>query len=200
MSDEKWVLIEKLDLGSVTDRFADKKGWWWRLWHTAEKVEAEYRQFLYLIATNPGKTVVPWSQDLDDYWHTHILDTVKYKADCEAIAGRAIDHNPHLPQGTPEQAAAFKDTKTMYREAFKDKADAQRAGSSSSSAAGCGTVMPIIFCGTVAAPPPSSSYSSGSSCSSGSSGSGSSCGSSSASSCGSSSCGSSCGGGGCGSS
>lgn len=190
---EVWAKIQKLDLSSVREKFKADKGVFWRMRKSADTVEAEYRQFLYLIATNEGKVVVPWTQDLDDFWHRHILDTAKYQADCEAVFGRIVHHNPHLAVGSSQQAKAFLETKQMYRDAFRDKADQKKkTGSADSTSAGCGTFMPVVFCGTVATPSSYSSSSSGcSSSSSSSSSSGSSCGSSSGG-------GSSCGGGGCG--
>jgi len=180
---EKWDQIQALDLNSITDKYASKfierrtlelqstESWWWNLWNDAKdiardeasesvpEIESEYRQFLYLLAINPGKTVVPWSQELDDFWHLHILDTGKYAADCGKLFGKFIHHNPNLPKGT--DATAFNETKEMYKEAFT-------AAPSCSSA-------PASSCSST-----SSSCSSGSSssCSSSSCSSGSSCGSS----------------------
>lgn len=188
-------MIRDLDLTTVKNKLASKKSWWWNSWNDIDKLELEYKQFLYLIAINSDKMVVPWTQDLDDLWHEHILDTQKYADDCQKIFGKFIHHNPHVPKGSSKHSTAFNDTKKMYKEAFKEKADKKKSGSSGSGCgAGCGStnntvIMPVVFCGSA------SSHSSGSSCSSGTSG-GSSCSTSSCSS--GSSCGSSCGGGGCG--
>lgn len=192
-------MIRDLDLTTVKNKLSDKKGWWWRCRNDIDKLELEYKQFLYLIAINPNEMVVPWTQDLDDLWHEHILDTQKYADDCQKIFGRFIHHNPHVPKGTSKHSTAYNNTKKMYKEAFKEKADKTKSGSSSSSGcgAGCGgtnntVIMPVVFCGSA----PSSGISSCSSGGSTSSGGGSSCSTSSCSS--GSSCGSSCGGGGCG--
>ncbi len=85
--DEKWYKVAALDLKSVRKKFVVKKGLWWCMRRDAGLVEREYRQFLYLIICNPGQTVVPWSHDLDDFWHEHILDTAKYAEDCNTIMG-----------------------------------------------------------------------------------------------------------------
>ncbi len=109
--------IDSLDLASVRKKFLSQKSWWWKFWHTDEsfEIERDYRDFLYVIGSNPGQTVVPKTQDLDDFWHCHILDTRKYEKDCMAIFGEVIHHNPHLPKGTPAHSKATQNTKAMYK-------------------------------------------------------------------------------------
>jgi len=146
--DAKWQAIAAIDLGSIRQKLASKKSTWWHFWHSTARLEKEYRQFLFLIATNPGLTVVPWSQALDDFWHEHILDTAKYAADCNAVMGGFIHHNPHLPKGTMQHRDAFIATVKMYRAAFGEKAKLR--GRSASDGAGCGAGMPVVFCGSQA--------------------------------------------------
>jgi uncharacterized membrane protein YgcG len=213
---EKWTLVQELDLSTVKAKYLTTKSWWWKWRNDVDQIETEYRQFLYLIAINPGKTLVPWSQDMDDFWHAHILDTGRYSKDCQQLFGQYIHHNLSLPnEGTGSQKAAFKETKELYREAF-DKKKQAAAGSAGGDTnvviIGCGSSFTPVFCAAptpyydpapsagMYSPPasysPPTSYhapscSSGhSSCSSGSSGSSCSSGSSGGSSCG--------GGGGCG--
>src|SRR5438067_1674776 len=140
--DERWEKIRAVDLNSVREKFLSRKGIFWRMRNNARRVEDEYRQFLYLIASNPGQTVVPWSQDLDDFWHEHILNTQKYARDCETIMGGFIHHNPHLPEGSPSHTKAFAATRQIYREAFKEKIRDRRGGTDSP---GCSTDMPVAF-------------------------------------------------------
>jgi hypothetical protein len=144
--DEKWAKVAALDLGSVRRKFEFKKGWWWRARHDAQRVEREYRQFLYLIVANIGETVVPWSRDLDDLWHEHILDTAKYARDCKAIFGRFIHHNPHLPEGSIAHSKSAANTRKMYKSAFRESFDKGRRRTTAG--AGCGADMPIVFCGS----------------------------------------------------
>jgi hypothetical protein len=142
--DERWAKVAAVDLSSVRNKFAFKKGFWWRLRHDALRVECEYRQFLYLIVCNPGQTVVPWSHDLDDFWHEHILNTEKYAQDCNAVLGGFIHHNPHLPEGSPPHAKAFAATRQMYKSTFKEAARDRRRRVSAG--AGCAADMPVVFC------------------------------------------------------
>ncbi len=86
----------------------------------AVKISREYRQFLLLIAFNKGIMVVPWSQDLDDFWHQHILSTLKYTRDCNDIFGRYIHHDPDTKQVPGKQESAWNDTKHMYKDAYRN--------------------------------------------------------------------------------
>jgi len=138
-------LIKNLNLYSVKAKLGEKKGFWWRVRHSLDKLEAEYRQFLYLAATHPTEVVVPWSQHLDDFWHEHILDTAKYEVDCMAIFGKMFHHNPHLPIGSKDQVKAFNKTKEMYKESFGEKA-AAKSDSSHYFDPGCGGIFTPVFC------------------------------------------------------
>lgn len=60
-----------------------------------ETVETWYRRFLFLVHLHPGKSIVP-TKDVDLFWHTHILDTKKYMADCEALFGGYVHHFPYF--------------------------------------------------------------------------------------------------------
>jgi hypothetical protein len=55
---------------------------------------------------------------LDDLWHEHILDTQKYKEDCESVFGKFIHHNPHVPKGTRKHTTASRDTNRMRSNTF----------------------------------------------------------------------------------
>lgn len=142
--DAKWNEIAALDLSSVKEKLRSQKNWWWKWRNDIDRIETEYRQFLYLIAVNPGKTVVPWTQQLDDFWHAHILDTRKYEEDCKKVFGHTVHHNPHLEVGSTKQKKAFNETKDMYKTAFdKKKGSAYDSGGSG----GDTVFMPVVFCG-----------------------------------------------------
>ena len=63
-------------------------------WREIERAEAGYRQFLKLAAKHPDAPIVP-SEEVDEFWHMHILDTQRYSADCERIFGYMIHHDPY---------------------------------------------------------------------------------------------------------
>ncbi|MES3025662.1 MAG: hypothetical protein V4857_29135, partial [Pseudomonadota bacterium] len=64
----------------------------------ADGAEAEYRRFLHLAKMYPEEAIAP-SVAADMFWHYHILDTVKYAADCEHVFGYFLHHNPYLGLG-----------------------------------------------------------------------------------------------------
>jgi len=60
----------------------------------ADSVELEYRRFLYLMKKYPSEPSAPLL-DVDTFWHYHILDTMKYMADCDAVFGYYLHHYPY---------------------------------------------------------------------------------------------------------
>lgn len=83
----------------------------------------QYRRFLFLHHRYPDHSLVP-SQEVDRVWHVHILDTAKYREDCEALFGRFIDHYPYFGMGdvTDRQAleASFAQTQIFFEQCFAD--------------------------------------------------------------------------------
>jgi hypothetical protein len=53
---------------------------------TATEVGVWYRRFLFLCAVYPDECLVP-SEAIDNFWHVHILDSLKYHEDCEYLFG-----------------------------------------------------------------------------------------------------------------
>ncbi|WP_417788161.1 hypothetical protein [Stutzerimonas xanthomarina] len=80
--------IEQLDLSSL---------------HSAPQVQCfdwaetalEYRRFLSLKKCYPNQLLMP-SGAAWQLWQAHILDTRRYRSDCERMFGRFIDHFPYL--------------------------------------------------------------------------------------------------------
>jgi hypothetical protein len=70
-----------------------------------DAVEFEYRRFLCLMKLFPHEEVAPLF-DTDIFWHYHILDTMKYAADCEQIFGYFLHHFPYTGlRGEGDEAA-----------------------------------------------------------------------------------------------
>lgn len=84
----------------------------------AERVVAEYRRFLYLMA-RADQTVTP-SVEVDEAWHLHLSYTRSYWEGLCRIVGRPLHHDP--TEGGPEEAARFREayshTLDRYRLAF----------------------------------------------------------------------------------
>ena len=114
------LIPEELELNSVRDALMEKLGW---SLERAEAARAEYVRFLTLLQRRPGFMVIPWSNaegqdDLDQFWHQHILDTAKYAADCNALFGKMIHHNPHVVRGSSDERDATEKTQRLYARTF----------------------------------------------------------------------------------
>jgi hypothetical protein len=72
------------------------------------RAEAGYRQFLKMAAKYPEEPVVP-SEEVDEFWHMHILDTQRYGDDCERIFGRFMHHDPYIGIDGPEDEARLQE-------------------------------------------------------------------------------------------
>ena len=92
--------INSLDLSSVREKVIEKIGW---SSSQAENIELEYRRFLYALARKGRDEIIsPPSQEVDEFWHQHILDTRAYLQDCNTIFGHYMHHTPRLE---PEEQA-----------------------------------------------------------------------------------------------
>lgn len=80
----------------------------------------EYRRFLFLTLTRP-ETIVP-TTFIDTVWHNHILDTAKYREDCQNVFGFFLDHFPYFGlRGDDDREAleaSFNQTAEIYTEVF----------------------------------------------------------------------------------
>jgi hypothetical protein len=92
----------QLDLTSIKIKLMHQQsGEGWSL-DKANAVEKEYRRFLCLMKLFPHESMAPLV-DVDTFWHYHILDTVKYAADCEQVFGYFLHHDPYVGlDGTDE--------------------------------------------------------------------------------------------------
>ena len=136
------MIPEELELNSIRDALIEKQGWSLK---RAESARVEYVRFLTLLQRRPGFMLIPWpnkegQDDLDQFWHQHILDTAKYAADCNALFGRMIHHNPHVVRGSGDETDAIDKTQRLYARTFGSKNDGSAADAAFlSSCAACGT-------------------------------------------------------------
>jgi hypothetical protein len=84
----------------------------------ADQHIALYRGFLKLCAWYPGEPIVP-STMIDHAWHTHILDTGKYAADCDTAFGGFLHHFPYLGMRGPDDVTAWQAAYQRTRELFR---------------------------------------------------------------------------------
>jgi len=93
-----------------------------RLWdqERVDRALNEYKQFLALMLWNPDAVLVP-SEDIDEVWHTHVLNTARYQADCQAIFGCFQHHSPTFGESEEVQDAHMKgrdETLDLFEAAF----------------------------------------------------------------------------------
>lgn len=87
--------IDALDLEPIKVKLMHQEsGEGWSL-ERANAVEFEYRRFLFLMKRHPNEQTAPLA-DVDTFWHYHILDTMKYAADCQAVFGYFLHHFPYI--------------------------------------------------------------------------------------------------------
>ncbi|MFI5296884.1 MAG: hypothetical protein ACHREM_02205 [Polyangiales bacterium] len=127
--------IAGFDLTPVREKAMKRHGW---TEARASELEAEYRDFLILIAENTDSTISPWTNDLDLFWHEHILDTKRYARDCASIFGHLIQHDPHIEKDPYRHQTTKDSTISLRAEQLKARAERRRTapktqGSSSSS-------------------------------------------------------------------
>ncbi|MDR3490452.1 MAG: hypothetical protein P4M12_00250 [Gammaproteobacteria bacterium] len=85
--------IDSIDFSLIIEKMVKNDGW---RRSDALATSELYRHFLYLNKKYLSDAILPPSEDIDEFWHYHILDTQKYINDCEAIFGRYFHHYPYL--------------------------------------------------------------------------------------------------------
>jgi hypothetical protein len=95
ISTNEFKAIAELDLDPIKVKLMHKESGegWTREY--ANLMEIEYRRFLCLTKMFPDEAIAPLL-DVDVFWHYHILDTMKYAADCESVFGHFLHHYPYL--------------------------------------------------------------------------------------------------------
>lgn len=115
------LLAERLDLGNVRMKLADREEGKGYSDTELDLAEREYRRFLALHLMYPDEDIVP-CKVVDEIWHQHILDTAAYRVDCDAIFGRFLDHFPYFGMRDEQDAQdledAYEETLARYEEAF----------------------------------------------------------------------------------
>ncbi len=121
--DTAMAAIQALDLEPIRLRVMDAElgeGW---TREYAESVEGAYRNYLTMLVKHPEDVEgIVVSKDVDEFWHAHILHTMKYTEDCEKVFGKYLHHNPHVGERTRadiEKKATQTDvTRRLYLEEF----------------------------------------------------------------------------------
>jgi len=107
--------IQDLDLEPIMVKIMDgEEGLGWSLGFT-KRVAEEYKKYLELCLQYPNEALVP-STYVDDFWHFHILDTLKYAEDCQNIFGYFLHHFPYF-------GMRGKEDENNLKKAWKDSCD-----------------------------------------------------------------------------
>ena len=86
--------IDAIDFSMIADKMVKTKG---RKKRHVLQICTLYRHFLFLKKKYGMDDVkLPPSEEIDEFWHNHILDTKKYRIDFEQIFGFYLDHYPYL--------------------------------------------------------------------------------------------------------
>jgi hypothetical protein len=129
--------IHALDLTSVKLRLMDPKlgeGW---TREYAERIEAAYKNFLTMVVKYQDDAEdIMLAKDVDEFWHTHILQTMKYADDCERVFGTFLHHEPHVGEVTAG------DLEKRERQAEKTRVLYEREFGAATGAAWAGGVAP----------------------------------------------------------
>src|SRR5262245_6859555 len=129
--------IQALDLESIKLRAMDPElGEGWTREH-ADSVEIGYKNYLTMLAKyQEDAEDILLSKDGDEFWHTHILQTMKYAADCEKVFGNFLHHDPHVGERTAavhqRREVCAEKTRRLYEREF-GKAQMQEAAWSNAS-------------------------------------------------------------------
>ena len=111
--------IYSVDFSQVIDRLKLTEGWSDDAAITTCQL---YRNFLYLNKKYSDHGMLPPSEDIDEFWHAHLLDTKKYILDCQHIFGKYFHHYPYLVLDKQftyhELQATFEMTQQLHEKEF----------------------------------------------------------------------------------
>ena len=113
--------VNALDLAPIENHLVTRLGW---SEDKAARGITGYRRFLYLCAEHPDQTLVP-NGVIDEVWHTHIVHTRKYAADCEQLCGRFLHHTPNTANTSGEY---WENTQALYLSTFGEELPGNAGG------------------------------------------------------------------------
>lgn len=106
-----------LDLSILEQRLVQRFRWWPR---RAALGVRNYKRFLYCLQVLKDTALTP-SEEIDEVWHYHILDTQAYHTHCQQVFGHYIHHTPANTRETlPEFDTMFQSFATWYEITFHE--------------------------------------------------------------------------------
>jgi hypothetical protein len=106
--------ISEYDFSQIIERLILIEGW--SLQH-AQEIIPQYRNFLYLKAKYGEDYDLPPSRDIDQAWHSHIINTIDYHDFCEKVLGYYLHHHPKHARDEKATRAAL--NKNFFEETQK---------------------------------------------------------------------------------
>jgi len=111
------------DLSLIRERFLKDHP---ELSSRLDSIELVYRQYMYLCAIKPKMSLSVPSNEVDEFWHCHIIHTRSYQDFCNDIAGYFIHHAPHSALATnKEKKVARRNLLSLFVIHFKDSTFAE---------------------------------------------------------------------------
>jgi hypothetical protein len=87
--------IDNLNLRDIVAAVRKRRRW---SAHTAQEADRWYRLFLAMSQKKGGTAEFGIYPGSDYIWHEHITFTKRYRADCEKLFGKFLDHTPERPK------------------------------------------------------------------------------------------------------
>lgn len=132
-------IADSIDISTVVSRYAREQK---VTLPRARAIAGETKRFLVLCAMNAEPYAV--GGEVDAFWHTFVLFTMRYANFCQAVAGHFIHHVPgdDLPADAAKAGAQYAATLRDYQLAFGQAPDpgiwpASSSGREDSDAASC---------------------------------------------------------------
>lgn len=120
VSSDRIAQVETIDFSMLITKLALKG----RSTRSIEHAVERYKNFLKLHLLHPDASLVP-TEEIDEIWHAHILDTARYRTDCDRIFGAYLDHYPYFGlRGEADAQAldtAFATTCSLYHAEFGEE-------------------------------------------------------------------------------
>ena len=145
--DEAKTYIDSINFSMVIDKIVSTKKWKRK---DVEKICELYRHFLYITKKyHQEHDQLPPSEEIDEFWHNHILDTHKYIKDCDAIFGKYLHHYPYFgidgKSNEQDLQNAFEKMQEIHEKEFGEKIYRVRSPSFVSVIKTCGEIIRDFF-------------------------------------------------------
>ncbi|KQV91385.1 hypothetical protein ASD15_05000 [Massilia sp. Root351] len=148
-SNDDFKAIADLDLEPIKVKLMhEQSGEGWTL-DRANAIEFEYRRFLILMKKFPHEQTAPLV-DVDTFWHYHILDTMKYAADCDTVFGYFLHHFPYIGLRGEDDVQAHHRVGERMKELYETTFGEDYARGAAKQAAFSGVAAQAAFSGVAA--------------------------------------------------